>query len=583
MNQTMHLRLSLKWLLALFLGACVGPSRAAAGSPPELFALVIGYNGGRPGLADLRYADDDAVRFALFFAGLNPEGATDRISLLAEVDAETRAGLDKAGLAVFPKGLPTRRQVFSAFRDLAQRLAARPRGTPRVLYVVYAGHGLHGRILLRPETATEAALTGAELRSALADLSAVDPDLKTFIFVDACRSESLFAERGDGEPDFGAAITAFDRPTESASVGILTAAQNGKPAGELRSLHAGYFSHVLVSGLSGAADANADDIVTFGELAAFVAFNTQRLTGQLPWFSAPNGDLNLRAIDHRGLHAKLVFSAAAPGRYLVAATGGLPVFVEVFAPLDRALRLVLPAGRYQVVRTLNNRRTFRTSVELRPDESVDLSVATWAESQSRGDDDSKDDPGSESWGFTAPFSNDVVSTLSAGYHAGRKPVPFANSSRYQLGLMVGVGPAPLELSGTEPTLALHLRRRERRWFLGATLQGGRSAHRTDVDEYRLTRVGGLVQGGAVFEPNPMTTLHIGFGAGFASTLRSGAGPLSGDPLGPLLAANLGLDLRLHGPWFLAAEARVQSAWIKIDGDRRRSTDPRITAGGGFWF
>ena len=51
-------------------------------------------------------------------------------------------------------------------------------------------------------------------------------------------------------------------------------------------------------------------MVSFGELAAFVAFNTRRLTGQLPWFDPPGGDLGAVAIDLRARLPRLVIPAA---------------------------------------------------------------------------------------------------------------------------------------------------------------------------------------------------------------------------------------------------------------------------------
>src|SRR6185369_4183657 len=145
---------------------------------------------------------------------------------------------------------PTRTALFAALAEVSRELAVRP-GKPATLYVVYAGHGLKGRILLKPEGAPEAAITGTELRAAVAELARIAPALRTYLFFDACRSQSLFTDRGgDPElgPDLGAEASALEARANAVAIGVLTAASSGKPAGEIADLGAGYFSHVLASG-----------------------------------------------------------------------------------------------------------------------------------------------------------------------------------------------------------------------------------------------------------------------------------------------------------------------------------------------
>jgi hypothetical protein len=114
-------------------------------------------------------------------------------------------------------------------------------------------------------------------------------------------------------------------------MGVITAATSGKPAGELARLESGYFSHVLLSGIVGGADANEDDRISFGELAAFVAFHTQAMMGQRPWFDPPAGDLSTVAFDHRARLRRMVLPREIEGRFEVRGPQGRPVFAELFS------------------------------------------------------------------------------------------------------------------------------------------------------------------------------------------------------------------------------------------------------------
>jgi hypothetical protein len=562
------------------------PARAAP-APPEIYAVVVGWNGGTRELPDLRYADDDAVRLSLFFAGMTAAPAGGKVWLLTELDDDTRRNLAAAGLSAKVEAAPTRRAVLAALAAVAAELRQRPRRGPRLLYFVYAGHGLRGRLLLRPEQASEAALTGDELRAALADVVAADPAVRPFLFIDACRSQSLFAERGgdDSGPDFGPAIGELERRAQGVPIGILTAARAGKPAGEVRALEAGYFSHVLASGLAGAADADGDEVVTFGELAAFVAFNTERLTGQQPYFDPPGGDLGARAIDHRGRRPRLLLSSQEAGRYVVGAGPGLPVFAEAFKDQARPLRLALPPGRYRVTRVLDRQHARAATIELRAGESVDLQGAAWADvappaGASRGE--GAGDP--EGLGFSEPFSSGVVSTLTAGYHAGREPSSPGAGAPNALSIGAGLGPAPLGLGGAETRLALRFRRGLGRLLVGAELRAGTSEHRHgQPDAFDLRRVGLLLAAGPSWRPHRLLALHILAEAGAQATLQVAGDRTTGDLFGPVLDAAAGAALALSGPFFAAAEARYDLHWVKIDGAREHTAGLAAELGLGVRF
>ena len=99
----------------------------------------------------------------------------------------------------------------------------------------------------------------------------------------------------------------------------VTAAFSGHSAGEVEALGAGYFSHVLASGLAGAADADGDRLVSFGELAAFVAYNTDRL--------GASRDLRQVADDEHLIESRKLFQLARDDRCCATAQSGID-FIE---------------------------------------------------------------------------------------------------------------------------------------------------------------------------------------------------------------------------------------------------------------
>jgi len=578
--------------LAATVAAASGGKAAPAPTglrPPDIYAIVVGYNGAAPGLPGLRFADDDAVRFALLMRGLQTGDRSARVWLLTDIDAETEQGLARAGLATVPDGPPTRTALFGALSQIASGLAARPPARPGdgepVLYILYAGHGLDGRILLKPEGGAEAGLTGHELRAAIAELAHAAPALRTFLFLDACRSQSLFTERGSADaelgPDLAGPAAELERRATGVRLGVLTAAGSGKPAGEVGTLGAGYFSHVLASGMAGAADADGDDVVSFGELVGFVAFNTERLTGQRPWFAPPSGDLAAPVVDLRGRRARLELSTAPAGRYVVAAGAGRPIFAEAYNDGRRPLRLALPVGRYRVVRALEPGRPQQADVELRSGERVDLARVAWADDESapsrpRGAD--ADDGPSAGPAFTSAFTPEAVATLMAGFDAGRTPAATSIDLRHTLGVAAMVGEAPLGLGGAEPGLSVRYRKPWRHWFAGGRAELGRSTHDAG-GAYHLERYAGWVEGGPRQGLGRGLELTLSATLGGAALVRRGRdGALSGDPFAPAAGAGGGLDLRVHAAWHLFVDVRYAAQWFRVDGTRHVSGAAAVALG-----
>jgi hypothetical protein len=565
---------------ALALAAPGAGTARAAGSATEVHAAVIGWNGGNATLPRLSYADDDAIRLALFFRGLAPAAAAGRVVLLTEADERTTATLRRAGITAAIDGPPTREAIRQALAGVARDLAARPRSGPRALYVVYAGHGLAGRVLLKPTHGEEAALTGSELRAALVEVAAADPTLQIFVFLDACRSESLFAERGaETSADFGAAIADLERRAGALSIGVLTAARSGRPAGEVRRLESGYFSHVLTSGLAGGADADGDDLVSFGELAAFVAFHTQKLTGQMPWFDPPRGDLQAPTIDHRGRRRRLWLGGPTAGRFVVGAAGGLPIFAEAYTDRGRTVKLALPAGHYLIRRESAGARTAEAAVAL-DGEPVDVAAAAWREvGATRGqqppgtDADAEDGPA-----FSEAFSRDVVGTLAAGYHSGQAPAAIRAGGRRFGRLELGLGQSPLDLGGAEGRLGLRVGRSWGPVTLAGVGAVGRSRHAPAGQGYDLYRLGLGLELGLPISLARWTLLEPFVSAGWGAFIQRGPVRTSGDLRGGWAAPGLRLLADVAGPLVLSLGASYSVSLLTVDGRSRTTGGAALDAG-----
>lgn len=243
--------------------AASGPAPAGIAPARErkAFAVVIGNNKSlgrrRP---ELHYADDDAARYFEILQTL----ASGRVSLLAAFDRDTeRLFPETKAHAVVPS-----RANFSA---LGRRLAgevrtARAQGHETELYVIFAGHGDveagEGFIEL-----SDSRLRSRELKSWL---SAIPFD-RAHVILDSCNSFFMLGVRKPGGRHFATSedasrALAADLP----NVGVFLSTSAEGDAFEWSEIQSGIFSHVVRSGLLGAADANGDGSVSYLELAAFV-------------------------------------------------------------------------------------------------------------------------------------------------------------------------------------------------------------------------------------------------------------------------------------------------------------------------
>ena len=313
----------------------------------------------KPGLATLRYADDDAVRWTIL---LRTFGAD--VELLTELDTESER---LYGRDAPPHRSPTHAEVTAAMTRLRGAIkSARAEGAHTAFYFVYAGHGdeddgegfvglADGRLLRREIEEQILAVSGADTNH---------------VIVDACRSYYIAYDRGPGgtrrpwlQPYFNTGSAARFRNT-----GFVLASSSGGAAHEWEEFQAGIFSHEVRSGLLGGADANGDGLITYAELAAFVrvanqAVRNDRYRPEILARAPANGDdvlLDLRD----AVAGRVKFGAGLAGRQVL--EDGLGIrWADVHPGARQNLTLALPAtpwgGRVLFVESLADNTEYRVN------------------------------------------------------------------------------------------------------------------------------------------------------------------------------------------------------------------------------
>ena len=230
------------------------------------FALVASSNNGGPGRTRLRFADSDGESVGRVLSNLGGVREGDLIMV----------------------GDATRTRLSQAFAELKSRVARERRPqVRREVFVYYSGHSDEEGLLLGAER-----VGYRELRQWI---DSVGADVRIAI-LDSCASGSLIRLKG------GVHRTPFlsDASTQARGHAFLTASSADEAAQESDRVGAAFFTHFLLSGMRGAADANHDRRVTLNEAYQF-AYNetlqrteTSRAGAQHPAYDiqlAGTGDL----------------------------------------------------------------------------------------------------------------------------------------------------------------------------------------------------------------------------------------------------------------------------------------------------
>jgi hypothetical protein len=294
---------------------------AAAAAQVERFAVVVGNDQGQPPDASLNYAETDAARVAAMLqevGGVRPEN----LVLLRGQDAGTV------------------RRTLIAVND-----RVRAAGRQTILIVYYSGHADAGALHLGT-TQLELGELEQLVRGSAASFR--------LLILDACRSGALTRVKG------GAPIPPFDLRLGERVAGegavFLTSSAASEDSQESDEIKGSFFTHALVSGLLGAADANGDGRVTLDEAYRYAYEATLRASSRtMAGIQHPTFDYEVRGMGDMVL---ATLEANAPTRAWVEFPEGRtwllfqgseegPVVGEV-AARDRSRRLSVRPGRYFV-------------------------------------------------------------------------------------------------------------------------------------------------------------------------------------------------------------------------------------------
>lgn len=351
-----------RWLMLFLLPLLHGLLGSAAFAQGRRFALLVGENRGVASDELLRFAEVDAQRVRDVLVEVGGVGAEDAIVL---------AGADAAAL----------RRALSAL-SLAM-VKATAEGPNDRLYVYVSSHAKDGLLHL----------AGTELPlQELVDFVKRAPVRVGLLVVDACESGVLARLKGLS-PREGSS-----RRVEASGVEgrvLISASGADEYAQESEALGGSTFTHHLVTGLRGAADASRDGRVTLEEAYAWAWARTIEATFgsvggvQRPAYSVElSGQGQLVLSEPVAARARLTLDVAAAGRWLVVAASSGMLVAEVDKG-DGPVSLALAPGRY-VLRLRTARGLLERGVSLAAVGEVvvrgaDLERASLVSSARKGD------------------------------------------------------------------------------------------------------------------------------------------------------------------------------------------------------
>ncbi|MCB9558067.1 MAG: caspase family protein [Deltaproteobacteria bacterium] len=312
---------------------------SAAHAATQRFALVLGNNLGSDSARRLQFAEADANKVATVLRELGGFTAGN-VELLIAARAE---------------------QVWSKLQVLAERARrAIARGDRAVLLFYYSGHA-DGDVL-------ELADTSLSLKR-LAEFMKGSRATVRLAFIDSCKSGSLIHYKGGRRgPAFQLRL---DDEIAASGYAIVTSSAHDELSQEATEIRGSYFSHYVVSGLRGGADASGDGTVTLSELYRYAYARTVARTSasvggpQHPMYSyrlVGRGEIVLSR-PQRAL-AALRLVEARSGRLVVLDQQRETVVAERQIVDGQRAELALAPDRYALYVVGDDERVWRGQVQL---------------------------------------------------------------------------------------------------------------------------------------------------------------------------------------------------------------------------
>jgi hypothetical protein len=203
-------------------------------------------------MRSLKYTDDDAYRLNAFLR--SPEGG-------ALPDEQIEVLIDESA---------SRNEILNRLEGVAAKATKND-----VIIFYFSGHGLEGSFLPNDYDGADYVVKHQTVKDIL---ESSDAKAK-IVIADACHSGSFLAARsGNYEAIVNTYYSAFKE--SKGGFALMLSSKGEESSIESNGLRQGIFSHYLIKGLSGAANTNADEIVTIDELFFYVYNNVRFYTNK---------------------------------------------------------------------------------------------------------------------------------------------------------------------------------------------------------------------------------------------------------------------------------------------------------------
>ena len=337
----MHHARSQLFMGVLFLSIFAAPPPAEA----SRFALVAGSNRGGDPAKTLRFAERDAERFA---------------SVLTEL-----GGFKPMDVHVLKS--PTKTGFLDALQDMGRRIREHStQGSVNDLALIYfSGHSDGVNLELGEERLPFATLK--------ASLEALGAEVKILI-MDSCQSGGVTAYKG-GRPGPSFDIV-FTDTIDANGTAVLTSSAAGEKSQESGRLMGSFFTHFLLSGLSGTADFDQDRQVTLNEIYQYTYSKTVAETSRtMGGTQHPTYDFRISGrgkvviTDLTLSKAGLLFGPETNGSFLILKKETDEIAAEVTKPRNVWRQVALQPGAYRVA-SYKDGNVYSTTVQIHSGQKI---------------------------------------------------------------------------------------------------------------------------------------------------------------------------------------------------------------------